>query len=270
MTSDKVSFFCLSSGSDSNCFYLGIKDYGILIDAGLGIRKTMQLLSDNGIFIESIKAIFITHDHIDHVRAVASLGEMRGIPIRATKQTIEGINNRNGIKPKLDSCVQYITKEVPVKLGLFEITAFDLPHDAVDPVGYRVRVVDKTFVFMTDLGCVPTTALQYIREATHLIIEANHDVEMLSHNPNYPEALKERILGNYGHLSNHQAAQCVAQNIGESISHIWLCHLSLENNSPQIAYDCVATAMSKAGYRVGNAVNIEVLTHGESSYLHLL
>jgi phosphoribosyl 1,2-cyclic phosphodiesterase len=267
MKRNRPAFFCLSSGSVSNCFYLGYKDYGILIDAGLGIRKTLQLLQEHDIAIESIKAILITHDHIDHVKAVASLGERRGIPVYATKQTVEGINCRECITPKLELCVRYINKESPITLGAFEVVAFALPHDAEDSVGYRVKVEDISFVFMTDLGHLPATALPYIREATHLVIEANHDIAMLKKNPNYAESLKERISSNHGHLGNHQTASYIEQYVSDTISHIWLCHLSKENNDPAIALREVMKALTK---RSLNNVKLEVLHHGiQSDYIYL-
>ena len=264
---NRPAFFCLSSGSTSNCFYLGYKDYGILIDAGLGIRKTLQLLEEHDIAISSIKAIFITHDHSDHIKAVAALGERRSIPVYATKATVEGINCREAITPKLESCVRYIQKEEPITLGAFEVVAFALPHDAEDSVGYRVAVEDISFVFMTDLGHMPTTALPYVRKATHLVIEANHDVEMLRRNPKYAESLKERIISNRGHLSNVQTASYIEQYASDTISHIWLCHLSKENNDPAIAHREVMKALDK---RALNNVKLEVLHHGiESDYIYL-
>lgn len=261
--SGKIKFFCLSSGSDSNCFYLGVKDYGILIDAGLGVRKTIERLSRNGVSIDSIKAIFITHDHIDHVRAVASLGERRGVPVFATEGTIRGINNRDCIKPKLDSCVRYITKESPIKIGIFEVTAFEIPHDAYDCVGYSVRVFDKVFTFLTDLGHITDKASQHIAQTNYLVIEANHDIELLNNNPNYPQSLKERIKGDFGHLSNQQTAEYLVHNLTSTTSHIWLCHLSLENNTPEMAYKSVAEVVKLD-------VHIYVFKHGEVSDVYYL
>ena len=264
---NKVAFFCLSSGSESNCFYLGYDGYGILIDAGLGVRKTLQLLQEQDIAIDSIKAILITHDHIDHIKAVAALGERRAIPVYATKETIEGINCRDCITPKLESCVHYINKESPITIEAFEVTAFALPHDASDSVGYQVRVEDISFVFMTDLGHLPSTALPYVREATHLVIEANHDIAMLRKNRIYPKQLKERISSDYGHLSNHQTASYIEQYVSDTISHIWLCHLSKENNDPDIAHRDIMKALTK---RSLDNVKLEVLRHGiQSDYIYL-
>ena len=264
---NKVAFFCLSSGSNSNCFYLGYEDYGILIDAGLGIRKTLQRLQEHNIEIESIKAILITHDHIDHIRAVATLGERREIPVYATPKTIEGINSREDITPKLESCVRHIQKECPIAIEAFEVTAFALPHDASDSVGYRVRVEDISFVFMTDLGHLPSTAVPYVREATHLVIEANHDIAMLRRSTKYPKQLKERISSDHGHLGNHQTVSYIEQYVSDTISHIWLCHLSKENNDPEIAHRDILQALTK---RSLDNVRLEVLHHGiESEYIYL-
>lgn len=264
-SASKVSFFCLSSGSESNCFFLGVEDCGILIDAGLGVRKTIQRLAENRISIDCIKAIFITHDHIDHIRAVSSLGERRGIPVYATKETIWGINDRDCINPKLESCAHYITKEEAMKVGVFEVIAFGLPHDACDSVGYTVKVLGKTFTFLTDLGHIPNTASKYIEKTNFLIIEANHDIHLLDNNPKYPDNLKERIRGDYGHLSNNQTAEYLAQNLTCNTSHIWLCHLSLENNTPEKAYMCIAEAIKERTQKLNSIVHLCVLKHGESS-----
>lgn len=260
-TNNHITFFCLSSGSDSNCFYLGVDGYAILIDAGLGVRKTLERLLEKGESLDKVKAIFITHDHIDHVRAVASLGERRGIPVFATEDTIRGINCRNCIIPKLDSCIHHITKEHPIKLGAFEVTAFEIPHDAYDCVGYSVRVYGKVFTFLTDLGHITDTASRYIAQSNYLVIEANHDIELLNNNTNYPYSLKERIKSDYGHLSNQQTSEYLAHNLTSNTSHIWLCHLSLENNTPEMAYKSVAEAVKSDVY-------IDVFRHGEASVIY--
>lgn len=265
---NKIRFCCLSSGSDSNCFYLGTNDNGILIDAGLGIRETTRRLAEKGISVNSIKAIFITHNHIDHVRASASLGERKSIPIYATEETIKGINYRNCITPKLDSCVHYITKNNTTKVGDFEITAFEVPHDAEDCVGYCISIYGRVFSFLTDLGHISPTAAEYILRSNYLIIEANHDPELLYRNPRYPSDLKDRIRGQYGHLSNQQTADFIANNLTDTTSHIWLCHLSLENNRPELAYHCVAEAVRRSGKSLGNEVFLEVLRNGEMSDLY--
>lgn len=265
---NKIRFCCLSSGSDSNCFYLGTDDVGILIDVGLGVRETTRRLAEKGISINSIKAIFITHNHIDHVRAAASLGERKDIPIYATEETIEGINCRGCISPKLDSCVHYITKNYATRVGVFEVTAFDVPHDAEDCVGYCVQVYGQTFSFLTDLGHITHAAAEYISRSNYLIIEANHDTELLYKNPNYPSALKERIRGPYGHLSNQQTANFIANSLTGATSHIWLCHLSLENNTPKLAYDSIAKAIQSRGLSLGEDVFLEVIRNGEMSELY--
>lgn len=259
----------LASGSSGNCYYLGYKEHGILIDAGIGIRTIRKRLRDISVPIESIQAVFITHDHADHIKAVGHLGEKLNIPIYATARIHEGINKNYCITEKLSTSVCYLEKETPTQLGDFHVVAFEVPHDGSDNVGYCIEVNGKTFSFVTDIGEITSVAAQYICKANYLILEANYDEEMLKMGP-YPAYLKQRISGTNGHLSNIAAAEFLAENITEELRHIWLCHLSKDNNHPELAYKTVEWKLRAKGVVVGKDVQLLALKRNTPSDLYLL
>lgn len=265
----KVRFMSLASGSSGNCYYLGYKDYGILVDAGIGIRTIRKHLKDAGISIDSILAVFITHDHADHIKAVGHLGEKLHIPIYTTKRIHEGINKSYCMTEKLHSSVRYLEKEEPMQLHDFRITSFEVPHDGVDNVGYCIEINDRVFSFATDLGEITPVAAQYICKANYLVLEANYDEEMLKMGP-YPVYLKQRISGKNGHLSNSAAADFLAENITESMQYIWLCHLSKDNNHPELAYKTIEWKLKSKGVVVGKDVQLLALKRSTPSELYVL
>ena len=260
---EKLRFLSLSSSSDGNCFYLGTQSGGILIDAGIGVRKILSTLADNNIDIESIRALFVTHDHIDHTRAVCSLSERRGVPLYATAKTIEAIN-RSSLTSKLTSNTNIIEKQQSITIGDMVVTPFELLHDAFDCVGYSIEAFGKRFTLMTDLGCVTQTVSHYISISNYLVIESNYDRDMLAANTNYPYILKQRIDGNYGHLCNEQTAQALCENFHNDLKHIWLCHISRDNNTPQLALKTICDSLC------GCNVEIEPLERCNPSPLFLL
>jgi phosphoribosyl 1,2-cyclic phosphodiesterase len=251
-------FLSLASGSSGNCYYLGTDDYGILLDAGIGVRSIKKILKDNGVGMEQIMAVFITHDHADHIKSVGSLGEKYGIPIYATALVHEGIDNSRYVDEKLYTSRRIIEKEVAVYIKDFKITAFDVPHDASECVGYLVDYRHHKWVLATDIGKINEKVGEYIRLANHLVIEANYDKEMLIQGT-YPQFLKDRISNGSGHLCNAETAEFLAANFDLHLRNIWLCHLSKDNNHPDLAYKTVEMAMGQYGIRIGKDVNLLAL-----------
>ena len=221
----KVRFISLASGSSGNCYYLGTDTYGILIDAGIGIRTIKKTLKDFNILMESIRAVFVTHDHADHIKAVGHLGEKMNIPVYTTARIHEGINRSYCMTEKLSTSVRYLEKQVPMMLEDFRIESFEVPHDGTDNVGYCIEIDGKVFSFLTDLGEITPTAADYISKANYLILEANYDEEMLKMGP-YPQYLKERIMSRTGHMSNSATAEFLAENITEHLRYICLIYTS--------------------------------------------
>ena len=253
-----INFLSLASGSSGNCYYLGIDSYGILIDAGVGIRTIKKVFKEYNIPFDSILAIFITHDHADHIKAVGTLGEKYGIPVYTTPEIHKGINKSYCMTEMLSTCVRYIEKEVPFQLKNFHITCFEVPHDGTDNVGYSIEVGGKVFSFLTDLGHITPTAAQYIQKTNYLVLEANYDDEMLKMGP-YPQYLKERIAGPNGHMCNKDTAAFLADNIHEGLKFVALCHLSKENNHPDLAYKTMEMYFRNKGIIIGKDIQLTVL-----------
>ncbi|MEG1685908.1 MAG: MBL fold metallo-hydrolase [Bacteroides sp.] len=263
----KIKFISLGSGSSGNCYYLGTKDYGILIDAGIGIRTIKKNLKDLSISMDSIRAVLITHDHADHIKSVGCLGEKCNIPVYSTREVHEGINKSYCMTEKLSTSIHYIEKEKNFDIEDFNICAFEVPHDGTDNVGYCIQIDGKIFSFLTDLGHITATAAKYICKAHYLILEANYDVEMLKMGP-YPAYLKERIAGPTGHLSNIETADFLADNISEHLKYIWLCHLSKDNNHPELAYKTVEWKLRNKGIIAGKDVQVIALKRSIPSELY--
>jgi phosphoribosyl 1,2-cyclic phosphodiesterase len=264
-----LKFLSLASGSSGNCYYLGTDDYGILLDAGVGIRYIKKILKEKGIGMEQIMAVFITHDHADHIKAVGSLGEKYGIPIYATEAVHNGIDSSKYVDEKLYTSRRIIEKEVAVCIKDFKITAFDIPHDASDCVGYLVDYNHCKWVLATDVGTINEKVGEYIRLANHLVVETNYDREMLIQGP-YPPFLKKRITNGHGHLCNSETAEFLAANFDLHLKNIWLCHLSKDNNHPDLACKTVEMAMGQYGIRVGKDVNLMALKRTTPSEMFLL
>jgi len=264
----KIRFLSLASGSSGNCYYLGTDTYGILIDAGIGVRTIKKHLKEYGLALERVRAIFVTHDHADHIKSVGTLGEKYGIPVYATPEVHVGINKNYCMTEKLSSAsVRYIYKEDPIQFEDFQITAFEVPHDGTDNVGYCIKAGERVFAFLTDLGCITPVVAKYICMANHLIIEANYDEEMLRMGP-YPKHLKERIASSNGHMCNRDTAEFLSENMHEGLENIWLCHLSKDNNHPELAYKTVEFILKSKGVLVGKDVQLAALKRNTPSEFH--
>ena len=163
--------------------------------------------------------------------------------------------------------VRYIHKEEPIQLEDFKITAFEVPHDGTDNVGYCMEVDNKVFSFLTDMGEITPTAAEYIRKTNYLVIAANYDEEMLQMGP-YPQHLKVRIAGPNGHMSNRNTATFLAENLNENLKNIWLCHLSKDNNHPDLALKTFEYIFRSKGIIVGKDVQLAALKRLTPSEFH--
>ena len=255
---EKLRFFSLASGSSGNCYYIGTSSFGILIDAGIGVRQIKKVLKEHGIEFEKILAILVTHDHADHIKSVGCLGETLNIPVYATELVHAGIRRSRYVEEILIQSRRVIEKEVAFMIRDFKITAFEVPHDSSDNVGYLIEYGDQTFVIVTDVGHITETIREYVCKANHLVIEANYDEEMLK-SGSYPAFLKERVSSKSGHLSNRDAAEFLAANYTPVLKDIWLCHLSRDNNHPELAYKTVDLRLFQEGIRVGKDVSLVTL-----------
>lgn len=266
----EIRFMSIGSGSCGNCYYLSTGKYGILIDAGIPVKTIRLALRKENIPFESICAVFVTHDHADHIKSLGVIASKAMIPIYATKKVHEGITRNYSITTPIDiQYVRYLEKEVPVLFRDMKITAFEVPHDGTDNVGYCIEIGDKTFCFLTDLGCITETAAMYINKANYLVIEANYDEEMLAMGK-YPKFLKDRVSSRTGHLSNQTTARFLAENFNDYLKYIWLCHLSEENNHPELAYKTVEMHLRNHGIIPGKDVCLNVFKRATPSPLYCL
>lgn len=254
-----LKFICLGSGSSGNSYFLFNENEGLLIDAGVGIRTLKKHFSNNGLSLSQISAVLITHDHADHIKAVGNLANDYNIPIYATQAVHEGIvrNYCVSVKPSKEQ-IKYIEKNVTFKLSNIEITPFEVPHDSNENVGYSIQCDDVSFCLITDCGCVEDYFSEYVSKANYLVVEANHDMDMLMMGP-YPAHLKGRIRSGRGHLSNIEAAQLLTNFMTEKLHHVWLCHLSEENNHPELARKTVDAHLRSFGIIAGKDFELEVL-----------
>lgn len=266
---DRLRFQSFASGSSGNCYFIGNASCGILIDAGIGVRTIRKNLRSIGLDFQHIWAVFVTHDHADHIRALGSLGEFHHIPIYATRKTHEGINNSYCVTNKLNGSRRYIEKNETVELAGFKITAFPVSHDATDSVGYTVEYHGKRFVFATDLGYVCENASQHLKKANYMVFEANYDENMLLSGP-YPPDLKRRIRSEKGHLSNDQTGEFLANNYEKHLDFIFLCHLSKENNHPKVAFTTVKNYLDKKNIKVGEDLKLVILDRFAPTELFIL
>lgn len=264
----KISFMSLGSGSSGNCYYLGTDEYGILIDAGIGIRSIKKIFKEHALSLERIKAVFVTHDHADHIKAVGHLADKCNIPIYTTQKAHEGIRKSYCMTEQLSpqhTC--FIEKEETKRIGDFNVTCFEVPHDGTDNVGYSIVIDGKTFSFLTDIGHITETAARYIARTNYLILEANYDETMLQTGP-YPKHLKERIASPTGHLCNSEAARFLSEHYPAGLKYLWLCHLSKDNNHPELALKTVEMALNGIGISVGKDVNVIPLRRTQPSVMY--
>lgn len=254
-----LNFISLGSGSSGNCYLLYTENDTLMIDAGVGIRLLKRHMKDYGIDIKNVGNIIVTHDHADHIKSVGAISTEYGIPVHATEKVHQGILRNYCVKKKVPQpMVRVIEKDKSFQLGDFNITPFDVPHDSMDNVGYRIEAQGITFCLMTDMGHITDDIRKNISLAQYLVIEANHDEQMLKCGP-YPEYLKQRVAGDYGHMSNTTSARTVAECATQKLRHVWLCHLSQENNHPELARKTFETILAENGINVGEHLQLDVL-----------
>ena len=259
ITNKMLRFISFGSGSSGNSYYLYTETDSILIDVGVGIRALKKHFHNYGLRFEDVHHIFITHDHADHVKSVGSLSTDYHLPVYATRKIHVGIERNYCVRKKIaPNHVHVIEKGVPLNVGEFKVTPFGVPHDSTDNVGYFVECEGVTFCLITDVGHITEEMHDFIGRSNYLVIEANHSEEMLLQG-HYPQYLKDRILGPNGHLSNVACGHALADYASPGLRHVWLCHLSEENNHPELARKTVEQILRSKGIVVGKDFELEVL-----------
>lgn len=223
--------FCpLASGSKGNCIYLGTKRSKILIDAGLSAKAIRQRLSQINVSLDEIDAILITHEHTDHIRGLEVLSGKLGIPILANSDTAGAICSIVDTRPKFKI---FATGE-SFEFGDIEIHPFSIQHDAIDPVGFSIKIENIKIGFCADLGFATTLVASHLKQSDYLYIESNHHPSMVHASPR-PMVYKQRVLSHQGHLSNDECASLIEKVYHPQLKHIHLAHLSSECNAPDLA-----------------------------------
>ncbi len=254
-----LGFISFGSGSSGNCYFIYTDSDAIMVDAGVGLRTLKKYMRDYGINPELLHYLLITHDHADHIKCVGSLSHDLHLPVWATKAVHEGIDRNYCVQRKVEPINRRILQPgVSEQMGAFIVTPFHVPHDSSDNVGFMIQANGRTLCIMTDAGEVTDEMASCIEQADYLVIEANHDREMLLRGP-YPAHLKERISSNTGHLSNDACANAIVQHMTPRLRHVWLCHLSEENNHPELARKTVETVLRSYGIIVGKDLQLDVL-----------
>ena len=232
----QVSVF--ASGSSGNCLLLSSGDTNILIDAGISMRRVLSALAQTGHTVQDIGGVLITHEHSDHISGLAMLCKHHRLPIYAPHTVASRLS---GQLPMLEGCLRLAPVGENFAVGGLVVRSFHTPHDTDESVGYRVEG-DGVFALATDMGCVTEEVRAGLLGADTVLIEANHDEEMLRYGP-YPVYLKRRILSDRGHLSNDSCAALARQLAESGTKRIILGHLSRENNTPERAMAAARQAL---------------------------
>ena len=221
-----LSFTSLNSGSNGNCYYLANKDDAILIDAGISCRETEKRMLNLGLPMSKLRAVFVSHEHIDHIRGIPQLAKKYRLPVYITKPTL----SHSRLNLDADLIRSFRAHEV-VRIGELAITAFPKFHDASDPHSFTIEHKGFRVGVFTDIGSPCEEVLRHFRECHSAFLEANYDEDLLERG-RYPYHLKARIRGGKGHLSNRQALDLFCKN-GMHMNHLLLSHLSGDNNNPE-------------------------------------
>ncbi len=237
--------FCsLFSSSSGNSTYIGTSQGGILIDIGVSAKKTSDALNNIGVDPKSIAAIFVTHEHTDHINGIRVFAEKHGINVYSSAGTLAGMENTGIITSKVNADV---IPESGIEIGGMFVRPFRTPHDSRESTGYSVVTPDgKRLAVATDIGKINDTVMDAIYGCDLVLLESNHDIGMLQNGP-YPYFLKERILSNHGHLSNDACAEAAVKLVESGTTRFVLGHLSKENNIPSLAFETTRAAMKMAG-----------------------
>lgn len=262
-----MEMFSIASGSSGNCICAGNDDTHVMIDAGISGRKIEEGMNTYDLTTRDMAGILITHEHIDHVSGLGVVMRRYGLPVYATKGTIDAIV-KDGRIGKVDEGLFHVIRADEVfTVGSLWVKPIRISHDAADPVAYIIKDPrkGKKVGVITDLGKFDDYIVQNIQELSAVLIEANHDVNMLEVGP-YPYQLKRRILSDYGHLSNNLSGQLLGKILNDHMEHVFLGHLSAENNYGRLALETVRDEVTAGEnpYK-GRDFNITVASRHEVS-----
>ncbi len=233
----------IASGSSGNCIYVGSETTHILIDAGISKKRIEEGLKEIGVESSALDAIFVTHEHSDHISGLGVMSRALDVPIYGSKGTIQGVFDYKNIgKIKKEQFVSFESEEI-VYIGDLQIVPFHISHDANEPTGFKIIEGDKSMAVVTDLGKYDEYIVDKLQGLDAVFLEANHDVHMLEVG-NYPYPLKRRVMSDQGHLSNELSGRLLCDILHKKLKHVVLGHLSKENNYELLAYETVKLELS--------------------------
>lgn len=262
-----MDFFSVASGSSGNCICLGSDQCHVMIDAGISGKRIEEGMNTYDYTASDMDGVLITHEHSDHIQGLGVVARKYGLPIYATKGTADAILQSSSVGKIDPSLFHVIEAGKTFFIGNLEIYPMSISHDAADPVAYLVSDGRHRVGVVTDLGYYDADIVSHMEGLDALLLEANHDIHMLQVGA-YPYPLKQRILGERGHLSNETSGQLLGQILHDGMQHILLGHLSKENNYDELAYETVRLEISLGDnpYR-GNDFPIEVAKRDRPSSL---
>lgn len=261
-----VSFCPVASGSNGNCIYVSSGNTRILIDAGLSGVKIEARLNGIGATCIDIDAIFVTHEHSDHTMGIGVLSRRFDTPIYATPGTWQALERDKYVGRISPKNKRFVYSEESLMLNDLCVKPFTIPHDAREPVGYTIHTRGRKVSVATDLGCITPDVTDNIKDSDILLLEANHDEDMVI-NGRYPEILKKRILGMRGHLSNVNCGRLLAEVMCDRLRHIYLGHLSEENNIPLLAYETVKNILTVSNFKVNESFQLHLTDRSRAGEL---
>ncbi len=249
----------LFSGSSGNATLVSSKEHALLVDAGVSGKRIVMALTESRKTISSIDGIFITHEHSDHIQSVGSLSRKYRIPVYANRATWEAMEPALGEIPS--ALCKIVEAGETALVGDIEVTPFSIPHDAASPMGYNFYIGGRKITVATDIGKMSEKLFLSLSGSAEILLESNYDTVLLQKGK-YPPALKRRIAGEKGHLSNKEAAAVCARLASLGTKRIILGHLSLENNTPALAYEMASHYVASCGMVIGRDLELSVARRG--------
>ena len=260
-----LSFCSFSSGSSGNCYLIKSQNTALLVDAGISGKRILEGLEKTQTSRELLTGLLITHEHSDHTKSIKTLiKKEKGLRAYANEKTWSKLDS--GIVE--EQRITFLTGAL-LLIGDIEVKTFSVSHDAIDPVGYSFFYGGKQISIVTDTGCMNDEIISEIIDADILILEANHDEDMLKIGK-YPWFLKKRVLGEQGHLSNIDAGKTILRIVSENHKErmILLAHLSRENNFPEMAYQTVKNILEESNYYIGSDIKLNTIIRDEISLIY--
>ena len=261
-----MDFFSIASGSSGNCICVGDDSTHVMIDAGISGKRIEAGMNRYDYTTSDMAGLLVTHEHSDHVAGLGVISRKYHIPIYATAATIQAIRSMKSLGSIDDTLFHVIRPDEDFSIGSLEIHPFRISHDAADPVAYRIENTKSKVAVCTDLGYYDGYIVDNLKGLDAMLLEANHDIHMLEVGT-YPYPLKQRILGEFGHLSNEASGKLLSQVLHDDIKHVFLGHLSHENNYPDLAYETVRleVTMDENTPYSGGDFNITVASRSDVS-----